>query len=262
MCKKPVSFLKLILLLFVGACSHSDNFIVLHQVTGPGETNTYLMYDVKSKEAALFDVGGSIDTLESVIAEKGLELKYIFITHCHVDHVYGVPIIRKRYPEAKLCFSKEEWEDTKRYSQWENELDPDIVAKIKAGFEENPESEELMNFNFKLLGNPDIYLTDNQVIRLGYLKIRTLLSPGHSRGSICFYIDDVLFSGDLLFYRSVGRTDLPTGSKEDIIKSVRRLYTLLKEETKVYPGHGQFTDIDSEKKENKYVTIDGGKWGN
>jgi len=87
------------------------------------------------------------------------------------------------------------------------------------------------------------------------LKIKTILSPGHSRGSICYHVGNVLFSGDVLFYREVGRTDLLGGSGEEIVKSVRMLYTLLPDETKVYPGHGQFTEICYEKIENEEVTI-------
>ncbi len=113
-----------------------------------------------------------------------------------------------------------------------------------------------MNFDFKLLGKPEIELADNQIYKLGDIKIKTFLSPGHSRGSICFCADGILLSGDVLSFRSVGRSDLPkSGSKEDIIKSVRRLYNSLPDDTKVYPGHGQFTDIGTEKKENKKVTL-------
>ena len=89
----------LVMLLTSAFCSKSEKYSVFHQVTGLGETNTYLLYDERSKEAALFDVGGPIDKLESIIKEKELDLKYIFITHCHWDHVYGVPDIKKKYPD-------------------------------------------------------------------------------------------------------------------------------------------------------------------
>jgi len=244
-----------IFLLLLSFCSQSYELKVVRQVTGPGETNTYLLYEVESKEAALFDVGGSINTLESVIKEKGLELKYIFITHSHPDHVYGVPAVRQKYPHAKLCFSREEWEDTKSYANWEKELTPDMAAGIKAEIERNPQFADMLNFNYDLLGKPDIFLEGNQVFGLGNLMIRTIFAPGHSRGSICFHAGNVLFSGDVLFHRLVGRTDMPTGSPEDIVTTVRRLYKLLPDETRVYPGHGQFTDIGSEKRENKEVSI-------
>ncbi|MDP2362327.1 MAG: MBL fold metallo-hydrolase [Ignavibacteria bacterium] len=242
----------LIFLSFLISCSSADNFVLHHQVTGLIKTNSYLLYSEQSKEGALFDVADSIDSLESIIEKEGIKLKYIFITHCHPDHVFGVPTIKERYPEAKICFSNIEYEDTKIYSEWEENLDSAFVASVK----EKPALVELMNFDFKLLGKPAIELTDNQIYKLGELEIKTFLSPGHSRGSICFYTDSLVLSGDVLFYRSVGRSDLPkSGSKEDIIKSVRRLYNSLPDETKVYPGHGQFTDIGTEKKENKKVTL-------
>ena len=243
---------KLIFLSFLLSCSPPDNLVIHHQVTGLIETNSYLLYSEQSKEGALFDVGGNIDSLESIIREKGINLKYIFITHCHPDHVFGVPAIKKRYPEVKICFSRKEYEDTKNYAEWEKNLDSAFVVSVK----EDPGLFELMNFDFKLLGKPKIELADNQIYKLGGLEIKTFLSSGHSRGSICFYADGILLSGDVLFFRSVGRSDLPkSGSKEDIIKSVRRLYKFLPDETKVYPGHGQFTDIGTEKKENKKISL-------
>lgn len=250
--KKSVPFI-LFYFIIAAFCSKSYELNVVHQVTG-GDTNTYLLYDAVSREAALFDVCGPMDKLDSVIKDKGLDVKYIFVTHGHADHVYGVPGVKKKYPGAKLCFSKEEWEDFPRYGNWEKELNPELIAGIKQAMEKNPQLAEVLNFDFDLLGKPDIVLKDNQVLHLGKLKIRALLTPGHSRGSICFHTGNVLFSGDVLFHRLVGRTDLPTGSPEDIVKSVRRLYELLPDDTKVYPGHGEFTDIKSEKAENKEVS--------
>jgi glyoxylase-like metal-dependent hydrolase (beta-lactamase superfamily II) len=93
------------------------------------------------------------------------------------------------------------------------------------------------------------------------MEIRAIHCPGHSPGGVFYYTGNSLFSGDVLFYRTVGRTDTQNGSREDQIKSVRKIYELFPDETKVYPGHGQFTDIGSEKKENKYITVDGGDWG-
>ena len=86
------------------------------------------------------------------------------------------------------------------------------------------------------------------------------LLPGHSPGGTCYYTGNILFSGDVLFYRTCGRTDTQYGSREDQIKSLRKLYELFPDSTRVYPGHGQLTDIGSEKKENSRVTVDGGEW--
>ncbi len=258
--KKRYIFTSLFWVLFLSNfCLSQEKYILNYQVTGLIKTNCYLLYDAHSKEAALFDVGGSIDSLLTIIIDKNLTLKYIFCTHCHVDHVYGVPAIMARYPEVKICFSREEHEDIKLYEAWESKLDSSMVEEMK----KSPSTVELMNFKLSLLGKPDIELFDNQTLSLGELEIKTFLSPGHSRGSICFYTQNILLSGDVLFYRTVGRRDLPgSGPKEDIVKSVRRLYLSLSDKTIVYPGHGHFTDIESEKKENTRVTMNGGLWGN
>jgi glyoxylase-like metal-dependent hydrolase (beta-lactamase superfamily II) len=207
---------------------------------------------VNSKEAALIDPGGQIDSLEIIINEQKLDLKYIFITHCHCDHIFGIPDIKKKYPNVKICFSAEEYEDSKIYSQWEKILDPAEVAAVK----KLPENVKMLNFDYELLGKPDVFIKGGQIYKLGDLEIRLFLSPGHSRGSICFYAGNVLFSGDVLLYRRVGRTGFPqSGGPKEIIRSVRKLYAFLPDETKVYPGHDRFTDIGTEKKENEEVSV-------
>jgi hydroxyacylglutathione hydrolase len=240
------------LLFLVVSCTRSGDLIVLHQVTGPVETNCYLLYDAKSKEAALIDVGGPIDSLMDRIQADDLDLKYIFATHVHMDHVEGVPQIKERFPGALLCYNKEDYEDFLVSREWMIEHFPDMVAEMR----KIPEYKKWFEYDMSIFKKPDIYLEDGQTYKLGNLEIRTFLSPGHSRGSICFYVGDVLFSGDVLFRRQVGRTDLVGGSREDIVKSVRRLYTELPDVTKVYPGHGEFTNIGSEKRENEEVSVD------
>ncbi len=94
----------LIILSFLLNCSSPDNLVLHHQVTGLIETNSYLLYSEQSKEGALFDVGSNIDSLESIIKEKGIKLKYIFITHCHPDHEFGVPAIKKDIPKQRFVF--------------------------------------------------------------------------------------------------------------------------------------------------------------
>jgi glyoxylase-like metal-dependent hydrolase (beta-lactamase superfamily II) len=163
-----------------------------------------------------------------------------------------VPQIQEQFPTAELCYNKEEYEDFIVFREWLTENLPEMVAEMK----KQPEYRKWFEYDLSRFSRPDIHLEDNQVYKLGDLEIRTFLSPGHSRGSICFLVKDVLFSGDVLFYRRVGRTDLLGGSRENIIRSVRRLYAELADQTKVYPGHGEFTDIGSEKEKNEEVTAD------
>jgi glyoxylase-like metal-dependent hydrolase (beta-lactamase superfamily II) len=233
-------------------CAKSGDLAVLHQVTGPIDTNCYLLYDTQSREAALIDIGGPIDTLVAHIQENELDLKYIFATHVHMDHVEGVPHIQEQFPDALVCYNKEDYENFFLIPEWTEEHLPELYELMLS----TPELRKYVEMDLSIFKEPDIYLEDNQAFELGSLEIRTFLSPGHSAGSICFYVGDVLFSGDVLFYRQVGRTDILGGSKENIVKSVRRLYTELPDTTKVYPGHGEFTDIGTEKTENEEVRID------
>lgn len=231
----------------------SNDFIVHQQVTGPIKTNCYLLYDKDSMEAALFDVGGPVDSLISIIKEKQLTLKYIFATHAHMDHLEGLPFIRKIFPNALLCYNREDYNNFLLSIDWGiKNFPPEVTEALK----QDSATAKWFEYDLSIFGPPDINVEDNQIFKLGNLEIRTIISPGHSIGSICYQVGNILFSGDVLFYRTVGRTDLIGGSKEELVKSVRRLYTLFPDETKVYPGHNQLTDIGSEKKENKKITID------
>ena len=158
--------------------------------------------------------------------------------------------MRKHFPDALVCYNRQDYQDFLISIEWMAQNFPDVTAQMK----QSPDFRKWFEYDMSLFKDPDIYLEDNQTYKLGNLEIRSILSPGHSRGSICFLIRDALFSGDVLFYRQVGRTDLLGGSKEDIIYSVQRLYRELPKTTKVYPGHGGYTDIGLEKRNNEEVS--------
>ena len=235
------------------SCTRTEDFKVLHQVTGGIETNCYLIYGVRSREAALIDPGGSVDTLITFIKDKTLDLKYIFITHGHIDHVFGIPEIKTLFPTVKMCMHKDEYRDLFTQKEWAID---NYGSEFVDYLESNPETKKFLDFDMHSLGVPDIFVEDNKIFKLGMVEINTIHSPGHSPGGICYFTGDILFSGDVLFYRTVGRTDTQNGSTEDQIKSVRKLYELFPDSTIVYPGHGQFTNIGSEKKENKKIALD------
>ncbi|MBY9000866.1 MAG: MBL fold metallo-hydrolase [Candidatus Heimdallarchaeota archaeon] len=208
-----------------------SNFTIVSEISGALKTNCYLLYDHKSKEAALFDVAGEINKLVKTITKEQLIVKYIFCTHLHFDHVMGIQTIREMFPDALLAC---------------NEKELDVVENMGM-------FAHMFQFDPKSLGEFDIFIEDNQIFSLGDLNIKTFLSPGHTPGSICFYLDEHLISGDVLFNGGVGRTDLYGGSFTELEKSIQRLFTL-PETTKVYPGHGEFTDIGTEKRDNPFVS--------
>ncbi len=210
-----------------------SEFEIISKETGPIKTNCYLLYDKERKEAALIDVGGEIKELLDIIEQEDLVVKYIFCTHLHFDHVLEVGEIREVFPNAKLVYHKAE-EKTLR------SLGP--FARM---------------FGFKpgTLGECDIYAKDGEKFKIGYIEIKTILSPGHTKGSLCYYFKGHLFSGDVLFKNGIGRTDLPGGKYEILLNSIKNLYNL-PDETQVYPGHGPTTTIGEEKVGNPFISVE------
>jgi glyoxylase-like metal-dependent hydrolase (beta-lactamase superfamily II) len=118
---------------------------------------------------------------------------------------------------------------------------------------EDPATAKMLTFDMATVGRPDIALRDKDCLILGRLQVHVMLTPGHSRGSVCYRVDDALFSGDCLFNNFVGRTDYYGGSSEDQLRSVKMLYSELPDKVRVYPGHGKYTSIGTEKRENLSV---------
>lgn len=237
------------------SCSKTGNLKVVAESEGPIKTNCYLLYELPSRDAAIIDIAGPADSLTGVINESDLSLKYIFITHAHWDHVEGIFDLKRKFPEAKVCISREELAAMKEYTNFARESDPERFAELM----KDSSLAKMMNIDLGAI-KPDILIKDNETFKLGKSVITAILSPGHSAGSVCFSCGNYLFSGDVLFYRNVGNTDFYKGSKPDLIQSVRKLYRLFPDSTIVYPGHGRPTDIGSEKLMNKYISLDDGQW--
>jgi hydroxyacylglutathione hydrolase len=248
-------FMFILLCQFQLSCSSSCEINVKREVTGPYQTNCYLIYGTKSREAALIDPGWRIDTLVDFIKNNSLDLKYILITHGHTDHYYYVPELKKQFPEVRWGVSKEDYENIILCPDWPvKAYGKEWVEKAR----KNTEESEYLDFDTKTVGEPDFYIEGDQTYSLGPVMIKTLLTPGHSPGCVCFYTGNILFSGDMLFYRSVGNLDFITSNTEEFIKSVRGLYKFFPASTIVYPGHNQPTDIGSEKKYNQRISMTGG----
>jgi glyoxylase-like metal-dependent hydrolase (beta-lactamase superfamily II) len=189
-------------------------------------TNCYVVWD--EGEAFIVDPADFTDGMRALIAEEGLSVKYVILTHGHGDHVGGVKAILAAYPEAKLAAGKDE-------------------APILG--------DPGYNFTEYITGRvetfrPDLLLADGDELSVGSLRLKIFATPGHTIGGISVLVPGAVFSGDTLFRASIGRTDLPTGDYEELERSIReKLYTL-PDETKVYPGHMEPTTIGYEKRYN------------
>ncbi len=201
------------------------------RVVGPIQTNCYFLYREDTKECLIIDPGYEADKIEAYVQKKQLHVAGILLTHGHFDHITAADEVRKKF-------------QTKIYaSGTEKELmaDPRMNVSVMMG-----DSVSL---------KADVWLEDGQELEMLGETMRCILTPGHTGGGMCFYFPKacMLFSGDTLFQESVGRTDFPTGSSRELIRSVREKLLVLPEAVRVYPGHGLMTTIRDEQMFNPYA---------
>ena len=190
-------------------------------------TNCYIVEDENSKEAMVIDPGGEPDKIiEMLNILKIDKLKYIYLTHCHGDH-FGAIIEVHKQKGGKILIHRDDAEGL---------YNPSISLTYYIGMED-----------IKL--EADSIVDDNDLIHLGNLEFKVIHTPGHTAGGTSLYCEKekLLFSGDTLFRGTWGRTDVPTGDFEAVIKSITKKLMILPDETIVYPGHGKSTMIREEK---------------
>jgi glyoxylase-like metal-dependent hydrolase (beta-lactamase superfamily II) len=207
---------------------------ILNYVLGPLNTNTYVIYDVSTLEALVIDPAtDEILPKISDLVSSGLKVVGIIATHGHADHVCGVKGLRELVC-CRFMLHELDVEVLKESVEWALEWGIDI------------------SFNDV---RPDILLKGGEVLRLGSDEIQIIHTPGHTPGSITIYIPSskVLFTGDTLFKESIGRTDLPGGSWDKLVDSLRMLVTRFEHDVVVYPGHGPSSTIGYEVDNNFYV---------
>lgn len=203
----------------------------------PVQENTYLLWDEQTLEAAIVDTGAwdrqEEQSLAGSIEALGLKLKYVLQTHAHFDHTFGLPFVHRTYG-LKPIFHKDEADV---YLQM-----PSMAARFGLN----------MGGGMPAIGQ---LLSDGDELLLGTTAVRLIHTPGHTPGSSVFYISDagLLFSGDTLFRESIGRTDLPGGSYEDELDSIKNKLFCLPDDTVVLTGHGPSTTIGWEKQNNPYA---------
>lgn len=203
-------------------------------VMGAYETNCYILRSSETAEDCLvIDPGLGPDRLIEYLQEQELNPVAVVLTHGHIDHIAGVAALRERFPDIKVYVHKLDAEMlTEPYAN--------LSAMAGSAFSVEP---------------AEFSLDEQDVIELAGVKLSVLHTPGHTPGGICLYSEEegVVFSDDVLFAESIGRTDFPNGSMEQLLNSVKEKLFILPDETKVYPGHGPVTTIAHEKAHNPFL---------
>lgn len=198
--------------------------------------NTYVLFD-ETKQCAIIDPGchraSEQAELVNFITQQNLTPTLLINTHCHIDHVLGNAFVAKKY-NLPLHLHKNELETYRDTDRW--------AKMFGMVVEEIPE--------------PQVYIDETNTLQFGNTTLQILYTPGHSVASLSFYETQTkqLISGDVLFYQSIGRTDLPGGNFDTLINSIRTKLFVLPDETVVYSGHGPKTTIGFEKMNNPFLS--------
>ena len=203
---------------------------VLCVPVGPLQANCYLIWD-ESLRACAVDPGGEPERLATIVAEKGLALEAILVTHGHFDHMEGVAGLAAATGATVYCSQE--------------------VAPVASGG---------VGCSASGMAVPKVpeaavrVVTDGSQFKVGELEIHVIATPGHTPGDVTYAVAGALFCGDLLFRGSVGRTDFPGGDFNELLLSVGRLMSAYPLETRVYPGHMQATSLSQELRHNPFLT--------
>ena len=210
----------------------NPNILIKHESLGPLQTNSYLVGHLSTREAVLIDGGAVPLQLLKLIQINELNLKYVLLTHGHIDHIAGVEEVRQT-TGCKIIIHQKESPILKNSEQ----------AALQWGL--NPPQ-------FK---EPDGFIEEDDKISIGELTLTALLTPGHTPGGLSYYSPDlnIIFAGDTLFRQSIGRSDLPGGNSETLITSIKTKILPLPDDTIVAPGHGPQSTIGFERNSNPFL---------
>lgn len=197
--------------------------LVKKTVLGVYQENAYVIVDETTRDALIIDPGDEGESLVRYLESMKINLKAILLTHGHVDHVGAVDAVRDAFSVPVYI----------------SEIDMKFIEQRKMAFGK--------------MKRADFFLKEGDEFIFAGKKVQIIETPGHSRGSLSYYVDGLLFSGDVLFQNSVGRTDLPGGNMEELLYSIKEKLMKLPGETRVFPGHGPETTLAMEKAFNGYL---------
>ncbi len=198
--------------------------------------NTFVVWDEGSKESIIVDPGCSTPEEESRLEEyifgNQLHIKYLLLTHCHIDHILGCDFIIEKY-KPEYYASKEDLFLIKQ------------AVALAAGF----------GFQIKPIPEPENFLSEDLQLKIGTSILTFLFTPGHTPGEYCIYFkkEAICLTGDVLFKNSIGRTDLWGGNYNTLITSIKTKLFALPDNVKIYPGHGESSEIGTEKNFNPFL---------
>ena len=192
-------------------------------MVGPIMTNCYLLQDEKAKICALIDPGDDAKRVETMVDNSGCTLQYILLTHGHFDHWGAVRPLLEKY-DVPVYIHKADVTDR---------VGGDLLFQ-------------------RLDEQHQRYYDEGDELTLGDMTIRVMHTPGHSKGSVCLVVNDVIFAGDTLFRTSCGRTDFPGGDYREILASLARL-SRMEGNYHVYSGHERDSELDYERRFNPYM---------
>jgi glyoxylase-like metal-dependent hydrolase (beta-lactamase superfamily II) len=210
---------------------------IIKLVLGPVATNTYLVGDQDTKQGVIIDPAWDGHLLAEKFHQLGWELLGVWLTHAHFDHYGGLADL--------LEYTEENVQDNFFVGLHPNDMN---LWKMKGGA-------PLFGMNLKATPKPSHDFQDGELLNVGKYEFEVNHTPGHSSGHVIFYCqkEGVLFSGDLIFNQGIGRTDLPGGSFQELMDSIRRCVIPLPDETRIYSGHGPETTVGDEKRINPFI---------
>jgi glyoxylase-like metal-dependent hydrolase (beta-lactamase superfamily II) len=202
-----------------------------HIVVGLFQENCYIVGSRRTREAICIDPGDQPDDILALARDMGVEIKLIANSHAHIDHIMAVGDVKGRTGARFL-------------------LHPDDLGLARHA----PQSAaRFLGYLPELPPEPDLLLADGDAVEVDGVQLKVIHTPGHTQGSVCYYAEGMLFSGDTLFRESIGRTDLPGGDFDQEMRSIVDRLLALPDETVVLPGHMLETTIGAERQNNPFI---------